>query len=423
MKMFFTPIAAATIGFAILAAQIVNAQVATAQTPNDAPKTRAAVGAPILASGANPKTTALKSGISGPGEPVVGDGSGGWRTGSSGVLYQGPKPKTGWDLNWGNRANGSAIKDGLLPPIKPIWELHLRDTVVITGGDGNYYMTGSSGDNIWDFNDGVELWRSSDLKKWDYVGLVWSVHRDGTWEKQPKSLHGVPTTVVWAPEIHYVKNNYFLCLSMAPGGISILKSTTGKPEGPYVNALSEDKPLANGIDATLFQDDDGAVYFTYSGGNRIARMKDDMSGLAEPFRAIKLDEPDHNPRHHAAKCEPRGMNDLGHEGAVLFKANGKYYLGAADNYEGRYSTCLAMSDNIYGPYKGRHESVPSGGGTNFFKDKAGQWWSAYFGNDDQSPFREKAAIVRVEFAPDGKVKVAKQPDFVLRDSAKIIGAK
>ena len=32
----------------------------------------------------------------------------------------------------------------------------------------------------------------------------------------------------------------------------------------------------------------------------------------------------------------------------FFKRNGKYYLGAADNYEGRYSTCLAISDNIYG---------------------------------------------------------------------------
>jgi hypothetical protein len=38
--------------------------------------------------------------------------------------------------------------------------------------DGNYYMTGASGDNIWDRNDGVELWRSSDLHQWDYLGLV-----------------------------------------------------------------------------------------------------------------------------------------------------------------------------------------------------------------------------------------------------------
>jgi len=53
-------------------------------------------------------------------------------------------------------------------------DTQLRDTIVILGGDGNYYMTGSSGADIWDFNDGIELWRSADLKKWDYVGEVWS---------------------------------------------------------------------------------------------------------------------------------------------------------------------------------------------------------------------------------------------------------
>ena len=53
---------------------------------------------------------------------------------------------------------------------------------------------------------------------------------------------------------------------------------------------------------------------------------------------------------------PAGV-DAGHEGAVMFKANGKYYLGAADSYEGRYSTCMAISDNVWGPYKMRFEAI------------------------------------------------------------------
>jgi hypothetical protein len=97
---------------------------------------------------------------------------------------------------------------------------------------------------------------------------------------------------------------------------------------------------------------------------------------------------------------------------VLFKANGRYYLGAADSYEGRYSTCLAMSDNIYGPYHTRHEPVPCGGGTGFFQDHAGGWWSSFFGNDTQTPFREKPAIVKVDFAPDGRIIVAAKQPFV-----------
>jgi hypothetical protein len=352
------------------------------------------------------------SGISGPGLPVEGDGAGGWRSGSAGVLYQGNHPKPYFKVVQSGLATRSAIARGMLPPIRPLMEVQVRDTIITLGGDGNYYMTGSTGENIWAFNDGVELWRSPDLEQWTYMGLVWSLDRDATWEKQTRLLHDQPVRSIWAPEIHYIHHNYFICLSMAPGGITILKSGTGKPEGPYIHALGEDKPLANGIDATLFEDDDGKVYFTSTSANRIARMKDDLSGLAEPFHDIVLEAPDHDPDHHAAKCAGRGMNDLGHEGAVLFKANGIYYLGAADTYEGRYSTMLAMSKTIYGPYHGRHESVPTAGGTGFFKDKQGRWWTTYFGNDEQSAWREKPGIVRIDFAPDGRVIVSRHQPFV-----------
>jgi len=136
---------------------------------------------------------------------------------------------------------------------------------------------------------------------------------------------------------------------MAPSGVGILKSTTGKPEGPYVHATNTDKPFVNGIDATLFEDKDGKMYFIRSGASRIGLMKDDLSDFAEPMKPITLLNPDHEPTHHAAKCVGLGMGDLGHEGTVLFKANGKYYLGAADDYEGRYSTCIAVADNIWVP--------------------------------------------------------------------------
>jgi len=132
-----------------------------------------------------------------------------------------------------------------------------------------------------------------------------------------------------------------------------MEKVDGEAEGPYVHATTiTDKPFVNGIDPTLFQDDDGKVYFTYAGATRIALMKDDMSDIAKPYHQIVLQNPDHDPTHHAARCEGLGMNDLGTEGAVLFKANGKYYLGAADDYQGRYSSCVARADNIYGPYTG-----------------------------------------------------------------------
>jgi xylan 1,4-beta-xylosidase len=341
------------------------------------------------------------SGLSGPGHPVVGDGYGGYRTGREGTMYKGLDPaKPGW-LDFGNRANGSAVANGILPPLCPIWELHLRDTTVCVGGDGNYYMTGSTGDNIWARVDGVELWRSKDLQHWDYLGLVWSMAKDATWQKRYR--------YIWAPQIVYLKKlkTYCIALGWGPNGpTGILKSTTGKPEGPYVNPLANDASTSSGIDAALFEDDDGTVYFTNGGANTIHKMKPDLSGFdGDPI--------------HVTFSDNSHTGSPAHEGASLFKANGKYYIGGAATVDGRYSSVDAMADTIAGPYHDWEEAVPCGGGGNFFQDKDGNCWCTYFGNDDQSPWREKPGLVKIDFDAKGLIHIAKtQPDFVLIESAR-----
>ncbi len=353
------------------------------------------------------------SGVSGPGHSVVGDSRGGWRSGREGVRYKGVQPKPGWQLDWDEKgtATGSAIKAGLFPNLNPLLELHLRDTVIRQGEDGNYYMTGSSGDNIWDRNDGVELWRSKDLKRWNYLGLVWSIERDGTWQKVwHKDRNGNPMRDVWAPEIHYVKGNYYISLCMASGGTGILVSKTGKPEGPYVSPLKPDTRLTGGIDATLFQDDDGKVYFTWGRGGTIYQMKDDMSGFEGEGHRVTIEKP---------SDLSWTRDEIANEGASLFKRNGKYYLTGAAFYKGRYSSVAAISDSIYGPYKLWHEAVPSGGGGNYFQDQAGKWWCTVFGNDEQVLWREKPGVVRVEFEKDGRIKISgKQPGWIINSRNK-----
>jgi xylan 1,4-beta-xylosidase len=342
------------------------------------------------------------SGTSGPGAPIEDFTIGGFRSGPNGVTFQGPHPKAGW--THADICTGSAVTDGLFPSVHPIWDLHLRDTIIILGGDGHYYMTGSSGDNIWDRNDGVELWWSRDLRSWDYLGLVWSIDQNGTWEKQWRTLHNKPARSVWAPELHYINHQYYIALCMAPGGTTILKSTTGTPVGPYVSAVQPDQPLTGGIDATLFADDDGSVYFTSSGGGTIFRMKPDMSGFDGPGHKVEFTPPDDGSWNRLTVAQ---------EGASIFKADGKYYLTGAAFYKGRYSSVAAIADNIYGPYTQWHEAVPCGGGGNYFRDRSGVWYCTVFGNDTQAPWREKPGIVKIGFAPDGRIIVAKdQPDFL-----------
>ena len=352
---------------------------------------------------------ATGSGISGPGKPVVGDGYGGMCSGK--FLTEADRAKF---------ASGQVWKSGLIPHIKPIWDVHMRDAVIEPGGDGYYYLTGSTGDNIWNYNDGVELYRSKDLQKWDYLGLVWSIEKDGGWEKNWRQRKK-PVRAVWAPELHYIHHNYYICLSMPPGGISILKSTTGKPTGPYVHATDPNVPLMGGvgpieksflIDPSLFEDTDGKVYFVQGPADKIYKMKDDLSGFDGDPIQVELINPTKDPT--LRRDTGNKKDQLGFEGATLFKRNGIYYLGSTDKYKGRYSMCLAMSTNIKGPYSNRHESVPCNGGTKFFKAKNGDWFTCFFGDDNNAPWREKPGIIKIDFDKDGRVKVAdKQPDFIL----------
>lgn len=351
------------------------------------------------------------SGISGPGTAVTDAScSGGWTSGLPHVSYKGPAPRSYPIGLWNNADSGEAVKAGLLPPIRPLWDVHIRDTIVCMGGDGAYYMTGSTGDNIWAINDGVELWRSTDLRNWSYLGLVWSIEKDGTWEKNWTMRQGVYFRAIWAPEIHYIGGNYYICTCISGVGIGILKSTTGKPEGPYIHAIQNDTPIKGSIDSTLFEDDNGRVYLTFGSAETIREIKPDFSAFAGDWQPTVLAEPDLDPDHHARK-DADGLRRIGFEGATLFKRNGLYYLGSVDKYYGRYSFAFAVSEHITGPYRMRHEGVPCCGGGNVFRDRDGRWWQTFFGNDKFSHFREKPGIVRIDFDALGRVVAHKDQPF------------
>ncbi len=285
-----------------------------------------------------------------------------------------------------------------MPPVRVLLDIGLRDTSVCAGPDGTYYLTGTLGPNFMTENEGIPLWRSRDLKNWESLGVVWKIERDGTWQKQWTEKRGVKRRAVWAPEVHYLRGTFYIAYCITGLGTGVLKSTTGKPEGPYVSVNSPDAPLTPGIDASLFEDDDGTVYFV-QGSGRLARMKDDLSGLAEEPIRLRTDPPDLDPEHHHPNrpCKAAEFDHVGYEGVFLFKANGRYYLSCAERYYERYHCMTAESATLRGPYGKRYVSVPYAGHNTFFRDSAGNWWSTLFGNDNEAPVEKRPALVPVEF--------------------------
>ncbi|HKJ47425.1 MAG TPA: family 43 glycosylhydrolase [Balneolales bacterium] len=287
--------------------------------------------------------------------------------------------------------------------VNPLFKRWMRDVQVEKAPDGYYYLTGTIADKGYNyihaarqFNKGIMLWRSKDLKNWENMGYVWTFDKDGTWQKDFGIAGKEKNRTLWAASIHYISSqkNYFIvaCVPHNPHGSGsfILRSKTGKPEGPYENIEGNKKgPLFKKIDGNLFEDDDGKVYFL-GHAHYIARMKDDMSGFSEPLR--KFNEKSYQPEPYI-------------EGISVFKANGKYHLVQAiwsvrlpdgtytyapgnTYHSGRkiqqnkysYDCVIATADNIYGPYSYRYTAITDGGHNNFIKDDDGNWWATMFGN-------------------------------------------
>ncbi|SFO84592.1 Glycosyl hydrolases family 43 [Chitinophaga sp. YR627] len=294
--------------------------------------------------------------------------------------------------------------------VVPVMDQWMRDTYVMTGPDGYYYMTGTTATpgrvfpagrvHCWDYNDGLYLWRSKNMQQWESMGRIWSFDKDAAaWQQKGKALEPGAMSpnrdrldsfyrAVWAPELHYIKSKKkWLLIACINGGIGsfVLESVSGKPEGPYRNIKgNRQKALFPNIDLSLFEDDNGAVYLI--GHNHfIARMKADLSDVAEPFRRMEETPYQQEPyiegvfiTRHAGKYQ------LLQTIWSVKKADGTFsYLRDDKNKKDSlysYDVVVAEADNIYGPYGPRYAAILQGGHNNIFKDQEGYWWSTTFFN-------------------------------------------
>lgn len=308
----------------------------------------------------------------------------------------------------------AAASTAKLPPLAPLFDYPLRDTSVCVGGDGAYYMTGTTDGPDWSsVSANIRVWRSTDLKTWKPVvehprprSIVWNVDRDGTWEKPIHTRDGAPFRPLWAPEIAYLKGTYWICYSLPDGiGGGILKSTSGRAEGPYEQMFKQG-PAVPGIDLALFADDDGKVYLLWGAGN-IRQLNDEMNGFVGEGWTLK----------------PANSKRVGFEGTFMFKRSGKYYITGAEfvpDATGRrnYDCFAAVGDSVHGPFGDKYLAIPHGGHNSYFVDRDGHWWATIFGNSAGAPFVERPGILRIRFQSNGRFTFdPEQPAFVLRHSA------
>ncbi len=200
----------------------------------------------------------------------------------------------------------------------------------------DFYLVNSS----FAYFPGLPVFHSRDLAHWEQIGNVMT--RDSQLPLQGTGI----SRGLFAPTIRYHDGTFYvICTNVSGGGNFIV--TSDKPEGPY----SEPHYLegADGIDPSLFFDDDGKCYYIgthdnadgpkYYGDNSLYIYEVDIENFCLKGEV-----------HNVWTCAVRDVPWP--EGPHLYKKGDYYYIIYAEGGTGpEHSVCVVRSKEIFGPYE------------------------------------------------------------------------
>ena len=249
------------------------------------------------------------------------------------------------------------------------------DPSICRVGD-DYYMVTSS----FVYYPGLPIFHSKDLIHWEQIGH--GIHRvDQLDYKNCETSLGL-----WAPTIRYNNGKFYIINTFVSEGREARRDNyvimADRPEGPWSDPIFVEG--ADGIDSSLFFDDDGSVWYA---GNFIC-----SEALYEGHHGIYLCELD--PETFQFKGERTVIWDGNTsrskwiEAPHIYKINGYYYLMVAEGGTfTNHSIMFARSKNIQGPYEVcprnpvvSHRHLPLAreisvvGHGDFFETQNGEWW-------------------------------------------------
>lgn len=300
------------------------------------------------------------------------------------ALEYAQQANTGDAYSWLTARLGFGVEDCYRNPIRR--GFHPDPSIVRVGSD--YYMVNSTFVQF----PGLPISHSTDLIHWKVVGhaadnLEWS------------GLAGLPGGYgYWAPDISYYKGRFWVVATLrrdkAPARLQMITSAAD-PRGPW------DKPKflpLDGIDPSLFVDDDGRRYILINPGAMIAEISDE-GDLLSGSEMIFFGSNRHKP-----------------EGPHLLKKDGWYYLFLAEGGTGAghmetvaRSRCLRgpYAPSPYGPILGRvnkHNPIGRSGHGKPVMTPDGRWYMVYLCGrtvDGDTVMGRETAIDPMTWTDDG----------------------
>lgn len=248
----------------------------------------------------------------------------------------------------------------------------------------------------------IPMLQSTDLVNWTYMGDAFST----------KPSWVAPDAGLWAPEIQYFNNQYYLYYTasntvLPGGGSAIGVATSSSPLGPWIDSgapVVEPHPSPCCPDSRRWVFDPDVIE---ANGQRYIFYGSYFGGISA--RTLSPDGLSSNP---ASQTQIAIANR--YEGSEVVYRNGYYYLfaSATNCCNGPltgYSVFVGRSQNVLGPYidkqgasflEGRVGGTPvlsmngnrwmGTGHQAIFKDYDGQYWTVYHAVDRDDPYFEGA---------------------------------
>lgn len=270
-------------------------------------------------------------------------------------------------------------------------------SIVRVGSD--YYMVNSS----FIFFPCIPISHSKDLINWNIIGYA-ITNKEWAGLDNLEGGRGY-----WAPDISYNNGTFYITATyrLNDDGRVLRRQivvSSDKPEGPYSEPafIEED-----GIDPSIFHDDDGRHYMLLNRGARIFELSSDCKKQISEATLLFY-----------------GDNKRAPEGPHLIKKDGYYYLFEAEGGTGEgHMETVSRSRNLMGPYEPcPYNPIMRQNNTNAtiwrcghgkpFNTPEGDWYMVYLcgrkfrRNGLEAPFvisplGRETAIDKMEFTADG----------------------
>ena len=263
-------------------------------------------------------------------------------------------------------------------------------SIVRVGAD--YYMVNSS----FIFFPCIPISHSRDLIHWEIIGHA-ITNPDWAHLDELEGGRGY-----WAPDISYYEGRFYITATyrlndVPPTYRRQIVVSSKRPEGPYTEPVFIDE---DGIDPSIFNDDDGRRYMLLNRGARIFELS--KSGIEKISDAQLLYYGDH-------KRAP--------EGPHLYKKDGYYYLLEAEGGTGPgHRVTVSRSKELFGVYErcpynpimrqnDKDAAIQRCGHGDLVDTEDGRWFMVYLCGrqigDGYSILGRETAIDPITWTPDG----------------------